>query len=131
MNTINKQVEIIEKQLSNFDTLIDKLKYLTDFFGNDPEYSQESLNIVRSNLCKTIKEISKGITDTNEYVYITHQNNEMTVKLVNSKIGITEEVTTAKTMDEIQHWLCLCGIKKVQWNNNNKWITCTLDNKEQ
>lgn len=58
MNTIEKQVETIEKQIhspiANF-TLIEKMKYLTGFFGNDPEYSQEALNIVRSNICRNMK----------------------------------------------------------------------------
>lgn len=55
---IEKQVEIIEAQIhspeANF-TLLEKLKYLTDFFGKDPEFSKEATDIVRSNMCKELK----------------------------------------------------------------------------
>ncbi len=48
-----RQVTIMETQLNSAGfTLIEKLQYLTDFFGKDPEFSKEALNIVRSNICK-------------------------------------------------------------------------------
>jgi len=51
----NEQVRIMEVQIhspiANF-TLLEKMKYLTDFFGNDPIFSKEAANIVRSNICK-------------------------------------------------------------------------------
>ena len=52
---IERQVEIMESQLSNFDNLMEKMQYLTDFFGNDPEFTKEAPDIVRSNICKTLK----------------------------------------------------------------------------
>jgi hypothetical protein len=55
---IDEQVRIIEKQIhspyANF-TLIEKLAYMTEFFGNDPQFSKEALDIVRSNICRNIK----------------------------------------------------------------------------
>ena len=56
---IDEQVRIIEKQIhsphANF-TLMEKMAYMTNFFGNDPEFSQEALDIVRSNICRNMKE---------------------------------------------------------------------------
>ena len=56
--SINEQVEIIEKQIhskeANF-TLIEKMHYLTEFFGNDPIFSKEAQDIVRSNICRSMK----------------------------------------------------------------------------
>lgn len=49
---IERQVQIMEAQLSCFDTLIDKMNYLVNFFGKDPEFSKEAMDIVRSNICK-------------------------------------------------------------------------------
>ena len=55
---LERQVEIMEAQIhspkANF-TLMEKMQYLTDFFGKDPEYSREAQDIVRSNICKQIK----------------------------------------------------------------------------
>jgi len=51
---IERQVEIMEAQLSVFDSLVDKMQYLTDFFGPDPTFSKEAADIVRSNICKTL-----------------------------------------------------------------------------
>jgi cyclopropane fatty-acyl-phospholipid synthase-like methyltransferase len=56
---INKQVEIMETQIhsrvANF-TLMEKMQYLTEYFGNDPNFSKEAQDIVRSNICKKLKE---------------------------------------------------------------------------
>ena len=54
--TIEEQVEIMEKQLSNFDTLWEKLQWLSMGFDPDPNYSQEARNIVRGNLCREYKD---------------------------------------------------------------------------
>ena len=51
---IDRQVEIMEGQLSCFDGLMEKLQYLTEFFGKDPEFSKEAQDIVRSNICKSL-----------------------------------------------------------------------------
>lgn len=48
--TIQEQVRVIEGQLSNFDTLLEKLQYLSEFFDSDPTYKKEARDIVRANL---------------------------------------------------------------------------------
>ncbi len=52
---IERQVEIMEAQIhspeANF-SLMEKMQYLTNFFGTDPEFTREAQNIVRSNICK-------------------------------------------------------------------------------
>jgi len=45
---------VMETQLSNFITLMDKVTYLSFFFDPDPEFTLEARNIVRSNIAKTI-----------------------------------------------------------------------------
>jgi hypothetical protein len=54
---INEQVRIMEAQIheTNF-TLMEKMQYLTEYFGNDPEFSKEAQDIVRSNICRSMKE---------------------------------------------------------------------------
>ena len=51
---IEKQVEIMEAQLSNFDSLMEKMQYMSEFFDKDPEFTKEARDIVRGNICKTI-----------------------------------------------------------------------------
>lgn len=57
--TVEQQVKIIEAQIhsphADF-SLIEKMQYLTEFFGSDPEYTQEAMDIVRGNICK----VSRG-----------------------------------------------------------------------
>lgn len=50
--SIERQVEIMETQLSNFTGLMEKLTYLHNFFDADPQFSQRARDIVRSNLCR-------------------------------------------------------------------------------
>ena len=54
---VEEQVRIIEAQIhskrANF-TLEEKMIYMTSFFGNDPEYSKEAFDIVRSNICRKL-----------------------------------------------------------------------------
>ena len=52
--TLDEQVQVMETQLSNFSTLMDKLIYLSFFFDPDPEFTLEARNLVRSNIAKTI-----------------------------------------------------------------------------
>ena len=52
---IEKQIKIMETQLSNFDSLMDKMKYMSEMFDPDPEFTQEARNIVRSNICRELK----------------------------------------------------------------------------
>ena len=49
---INRQVEIMDTQLSMFPTLLEKLQYLTMFFDPDPEFSKEARDIVRAMLAR-------------------------------------------------------------------------------
>ncbi len=53
--TIEEQVDIMEKQISNFDTLFEKVQWLTIGFDPDPNYSKEARDIVRGNLCREYK----------------------------------------------------------------------------
>jgi len=53
---LNRQVQIIEKQIECFDALEQKMDYILHFFGPDPEFTQDAINIVTSNL------INKGVT---------------------------------------------------------------------
>jgi len=55
---IDRQIEIIEAQIhSEFAqfTLFEKMAYLKKYFGPDPEFSQEAVNIVIGNICKNMK----------------------------------------------------------------------------
>lgn len=58
---IPEQVRIIEAQIhspeANF-TLMEKMQYLTEFFGKDPEFTKEATDIVRGNICRSLKETS-------------------------------------------------------------------------
>ena len=51
---IEKQIEIMEAQLSNFDGLMEKMQYMSMMFDPDPEFTKEARDIVRSNICKTL-----------------------------------------------------------------------------
>ena len=60
MNTVERQVEIMEKQLSNFDSLMEKMQYMSGIFDPDPDFTREALDIVRSNIARSITEKEKG-----------------------------------------------------------------------
>ncbi len=55
---LKEQVRIMEAQIhspeANF-TLMEKMAYLTDFFGHDSEFTKEAADIVRGNICKAMK----------------------------------------------------------------------------
>ena len=51
---LEAQVRIMESHISNFDNLLEKLQYLKEFFGNDPEYTKEAHNIVIGNIAKSL-----------------------------------------------------------------------------
>lgn len=55
---IEKQVKIMETQLSAFDNLAEKMQYMNFAFDQDPEFTQEARDIVRGNLCKELKQAS-------------------------------------------------------------------------
>ena len=50
----DKQIEIMESQLSNFDSLMEKMQYMSSFFDPDPEFTKSARDIVRGNICKTL-----------------------------------------------------------------------------
>lgn len=53
--TVDEQVRIMELQISNFDTLLEKASWLSMAFDPDPEYSKEARDIVRGNLSTELK----------------------------------------------------------------------------
>jgi len=55
MNTIERQVEIMQAQLSNFDSLLEKMQYMSEFFDKDPDFTKEARDIVRSNIIRSMK----------------------------------------------------------------------------
>jgi hypothetical protein len=52
---VERQVEIMEAQLSNFNSLMEKMQYMSEFFDKDPEFTREARDIVRGNICKSLK----------------------------------------------------------------------------
>lgn len=53
--SIERQVEIMEKQLESFDTLLEKMQYMSNYFDPDPEFTKEARDIVRGNISKGLK----------------------------------------------------------------------------
>lgn len=53
--TITEQVKMIEGQIKPLNGLMEKMQYMNEYFGNDPMFNQEALDIVRSNISKTLK----------------------------------------------------------------------------
>ena len=57
-----QQVKTMETQLGNFDSLLEKMQYMSEMFDPDPMFTQEARDIVRSNIsrdiAKSIKQIS-------------------------------------------------------------------------
>jgi hypothetical protein len=51
-----RQVEIMEAQLSNFDTVLEKMSYMNFAFDPDPEFTREARDIVRGNISKLLKD---------------------------------------------------------------------------
>tara|TARA_R110000851_G_scaffold7493_3_gene29105 strand:+ start:555 stop:734 length:180 start_codon:yes stop_codon:yes gene_type:complete len=54
-----KQIEIMETQLSNFNSLLEKMQYMSMFFDPDPEFTKEARDIVRGNISKSLKDTRK------------------------------------------------------------------------
>lgn len=50
--TKDEQIRIMETQLKAFDTLLEKLTYLHDFFAPDPMFTREARDVVISRLAK-------------------------------------------------------------------------------
>jgi hypothetical protein len=51
---VERQVEIMEAQLSNFDNLMEKMQYMNMAFDPDPEFTKEARDIVRGNISKSL-----------------------------------------------------------------------------
>jgi len=54
MMTEQEQIKIMKAQLECFPILIEKMMYLTDFFGNDPAFSKRAVDIVRGDISKNL-----------------------------------------------------------------------------
>jgi len=52
--SIDRQVEIMEAQLKNFNSLMEKMHYMSAFFDPDPEFEREARDIVRGNISKNL-----------------------------------------------------------------------------
>jgi hypothetical protein len=52
--TKEAQVSIMEAQLSLFGSVVEKMKYMSEFFDPDPEFTKEARDVVRSNICRSI-----------------------------------------------------------------------------
>ena len=50
--TIEEQLKIMRGQLSNFDTLLQKLSWLSMGFDPDPDFCLEARNIIRHELAQ-------------------------------------------------------------------------------
>jgi len=50
-----QQIKIMEAQLASFDNLIEKMQYMSMAFDKDPAFTQRARDIVRSNICQTLK----------------------------------------------------------------------------
>ena len=46
---------IMEAQLEAFPDLMQKMQYMATFFDHDPEFTKEARDIVRGEICKTLK----------------------------------------------------------------------------
>ena len=53
---IEEQVKIMETQLSFFESLMEKMEYMSFAFDPDPMFTQEARDIVRGNICKMLKD---------------------------------------------------------------------------
>ena len=47
-----EQIKIMEGQLKHFESLMEKMQYMSNYFDNDPEFTKEARDIVRSNIAK-------------------------------------------------------------------------------
>lgn len=52
---LDEQIRIIKSQLSAFDSLMEKMCYMSNFFDPDPEFTKEARDIVRSDIAKELK----------------------------------------------------------------------------
>jgi hypothetical protein len=54
--SVERQVEIMEAQLGAFDSLLEKMSYMSFAFDPDPEFTKEARDIVRGNISKSLKQ---------------------------------------------------------------------------
>jgi len=52
--TIEEQIEIMETHLGCFENLMEKMRYMSEFFDPDPEFTKEARNIVRGNISRVL-----------------------------------------------------------------------------
>ena len=54
--SLEEQINIMETQMGNFDTLAHKLQYMCFAFDPDPAFTQAARDVVRANLARTYHE---------------------------------------------------------------------------
>jgi hypothetical protein len=52
--TFEEQINLMEGQISNFDTLLEKVMYIDVFFRHDPMFTKKALDIVIGNLARDL-----------------------------------------------------------------------------
>jgi len=52
-----QQVKVMETHLGNFDSLMEKMQYMSMMFDPDPEFTKEARDIVRGNICKALPRV--------------------------------------------------------------------------
>ena len=57
-----QQVKTMETQLANFDSLLEKMQYMSMMFDSDPMFTQEARDIVRGNISRDISKSIKQIS---------------------------------------------------------------------
>lgn len=58
--TLDEQLSIMRGQLSNFDTLLEKLSWMSMGFDPDPDFTLEARNIIRHELALQAKQYAQG-----------------------------------------------------------------------
>ena len=56
-----EQIRIMEKQLSNFDTLMEQMQYMSMFFDPDPMFTKGARDLVRSNIARALSDAERSV----------------------------------------------------------------------
>lgn len=56
MISSENQLTIMRKQLSAFDSIFEKLTYLDFFFGPDPEFTKDNMDIILEELRQSLRQ---------------------------------------------------------------------------
>ena len=52
--TLEEQVNIMQDQLANFPSLLEKMQYMKQYFDSDPTFTKEARDIVRGEIAKAL-----------------------------------------------------------------------------